>query len=220
MANISCIVSISDDVFFTTVAASLEAYKVRHDQKTLDDVPVETYGNLWGYVSKSSNGSSIIRAALADVDTSAVTDNSSAAPKKEAFKLKDQFIRTYRPELEYLGNFHSHPYNLEIDKVKNVLDLERKGLFNFSDDDKRYFKQLQIDDNNFRLALAITVFEPLQLVPRDDAYIEGHSCIRFSFDGITLWIKAHAYLASNGAKLPCKNVAIVCPSIGFNNSGF
>lgn len=218
--KISCLVSISDQVFFSMVTASLEAYKVKHIAVTsLKHEPVETYGNIWGYVTKKTSGLSVISAVFADVDTSADRYNGSAIPKKEAFELKRDLVDKFLPELEYIGDFHSHPYSFNSsDRIENVLQLENNFCYNFSKSDDEYFEKLRRSKKrNFRVAFAVTVFEMKKKVIRPDSYMDDCSCIRFMFDKTAVWIKAYAYINKNGPRLASANVAILCPTIGFTS---
>jgi hypothetical protein len=216
--KITCLVSISDQVFFSMVTASLEAYKVRHTAVIPSDhEPVETYGNIWGYITKKKPNLSVIRAVFADVDTSADRYNDSAVPKTEAFELKRDFVNTYLPELEYIGDFHSHPYSFNgSDKVRSVPELERYNFYNFSKNDVAFYKNLQkTEGRNFKVAFAVTVYEMDKKVTRQNCYLDNFSCIRFMYDKIAIYIKTYAYIKSDGSRVPSKNVALQCPTIGF-----
>lgn len=216
---ITCFVSLSDQVFFSIVAASLEAYKVNHSTNVAQQ-PVETYGNLWGYITeKNAVSTSIIKVVFADVDTSAERLNGSVLPNTDAFTLKSKFLDNFLPEFEYIGDFHSHPYSKVIDGVKTVSALETKKLYDFTKADVQSFKSLQTD-RNFKLALAVTVLEMNPIVKRGRSYINDYSCIRFIYDNVAIWIKAHAYINKDGSRKADANVAILCPSIGFNYSDY
>ena len=68
-----CIVSLSDQSFFTIVTAALEAYKVDHAKHDSGDSEkyLETFGNLWGYRSEDTAGKKVFRVVMADVSTAA-----------------------------------------------------------------------------------------------------------------------------------------------------
>jgi hypothetical protein len=111
-------------LFFTIITSALEAYKVSHHDGNKSHIPIETYGNLWGYLADTRRKNEMVfRVVQADVDTSATRQADSVRPKQEAFSTKVEFIDTFMPELEYLGDFHSHPYDFGNDGVNNVLEL-------------------------------------------------------------------------------------------------
>jgi hypothetical protein len=118
MANIKQIVSLSDAAFFTIVTSALEAYSICHQDDSEDDhVPLETYGR--GYQATTKRKESLLHVVLADSDTSAKCKSDEASPADDAFDLKADFADSFFPELEYLGDFHSHPYDVNEVKTPN-----------------------------------------------------------------------------------------------------
>jgi len=138
-------------------------------------------------------------------------------PSAEAFQLKRGLIDRFRPELEYLGDFHSHPYDLVNDQVKSALEVERKEYYRFSPSDITHVKALKAE-RNYRVGLVTTVFKLAEGMRRKDEYVrtdtENYSCIRFSYDDFTIWIKAHVYGELNA--IDDQRVALLCPAIGFH----
>jgi len=131
--------------------------------------------------------------------------------------LKRGLIDRFRPELEYLGDFHSHPYDLVNDQVKSALEVERKEYYRFSPSDITHVKALKAE-RNYRVGLVTTVFKLAEGMRRKDEYVrtdtENYSCIRFSYDDFTIWIKAHVYGELNA--IDDQRVALLCPAIGFH----
>lgn len=210
------IVSISDQVFFTIVTSALEAYKVSHPEYDgKDHVPIETYGNLWGYQAKTKRNETVFRIVLADVDTSAVRSPNSVRPQQLSFSLKQEFVDYFYPELEYLGDFHSHPYDFENDRVDNVLQLERKRLFCFSVGDFEHVKYLK-ETRNYRVGVVATVFEVPGNMRRKNTHIgrEDFSCIRFVHDDLSVWIKAYVFIGPD--QVADTEVGLMCSSVGFH----
>ncbi|WP_200376081.1 hypothetical protein [Thiocystis violacea] len=212
------IVSISDQAFFTIITSALEAYKVSHSEHKMEKhIPIETYGNLRGYQSKTKRNESVYRILLADVDTSATRKPKTVRPQQESFSIKEEFVDYFYPELEYIGDFHSHPYDFENDKVDNVLQLERMKLYCFSNSDFEHVKYLQKKKNRkYRLGIVATVFEMPNAILRKNAHIgkEDLSCIRFMHDNLAIWIKA--YVFTNKKQIADTEIALACPSLGFH----
>jgi len=212
------IVSISDQAFFTIITSALEAYRVSHPEDDDDGenhIPIETYGNIWGYQAKTKRNEIVFRAVLADIDTSAVRTPNSVRPQQKAFDIKEEFVDKFMPEIEYLGDFHSHPYDFENDKVNNVLELERKKLFCFFHGDFKHVKYLQ-EERNYRLGIVATVFEMPKRVARRNRHIDedGLTCIRFMYDNLTIWLKVYVFMDSK--RIKDKDIALTCPSLGFH----
>lgn len=212
------IVSLSEHAFFSIVVAALEAYEIaRANSLAIPHIPVESYGNLWGYEARSKRGERVLHVSMADIETSADCKPGSAQPKDESFILKRNLIDRFRPELEYLGDFHSHPYDLVNDNVKSALEVERQEYYRFSPSDVKHVKALK-ETRDYRVGLVTTVFKLENGFRRKNEYVrteaENLSCIRFSYDDFTIWIKAHVYGEQNA--IDDQRVALLCPAIGFH----
>lgn len=220
------IVSISEHAFFTMATAALEAFKVDHTKINFSDsdagqeleIKLETFGNLWGHTTISEKGSTIYYVSSADVSTSATREREHVLPRDEAYELKKDFVDYFFPELDFLGDYHSHPYDGEND-VKTELELERNKLYQFSPGD---FEAVRLEQNNkkdYRVGLVITVFERDDeiMVQRKDQWMDDTSCIRFQYDNVTIWIKAYVWVSKDGQKRrrTDKKVSLICPAVGF-----
>lgn len=218
MANITQIISLSDSAFFTIVTSTLEAYSICHQDDSEDEhEPLETYGNLWGYQTTTKRKESVLHVVLADSDISAKCKNDESSPADGAFDLKSNFADNFFPELEYLGDFHSHPY--DVYEVKTELELQRQKLFHQSPGDKKHAKYQQVLGKPYRLQIIATVFERHDKVNRATGHIEGDlSCIRFQYEKYTIWIKAYAYRLykqeNTSRKIKEDNIALICPCAG------
>jgi len=218
MANITQIVSLSDAAFFSIVTSALEAYSVRHqDNSEEEHFPVETYGNLWGYQATTKRKESVLHVVLADSDVSAKRESGSVSPAEDAFKLKSDFADSFFPELEYLGDFHSHPYDQS--EVNNELDLQRNLFHEQSSHDQKHAKYQQENGKRYRIQLIATVFGRPDMVNRTSGHLSDDlSCIRFQYDKHTIWIKAYAYRINEAdgtsRKVNKDNIALICPCAG------
>ena len=218
MANITQIVSLSDAAFFTIVTSALEAYSVCHqDDKMETHVPVETYGNLWGYQATTTRNESVLHVVLADSDVSARRDSGSASPADDAFGLKVDFADCFFPTLEYLGDFHSHPY--DESEFRTELELQRNVGHTHSRADRNFAKHQQRRGRPYRLQVIATVFERSDAINRQSGHLDGDlSCIRFRYDKHTIWIKVYAYRINaedrTSRKVKEENVALICPCAG------
>lgn len=209
------VVSISKQAFFTIVTAALEAYKVDHSKlEDGSEIRLETFGNLWGHESCTKSGSVIYHISSADVSTSASREQHSVSPKDEAYDLKSQFVEYFFPELQYLGDYHSHPYSLE-NNVKTELDLERQELYHFSPGDFKAAKYEQEQGKNYRVGIVVTVFERDDKVDRKDTWMDDTSCVRFQYDNVTIWIKGYVWSGDDYRRRADKKVTLVCPAVGF-----
>ena len=240
VATSDYIVSLSEQAFFTVVASSLEAFSVNHgedgqdsEEEDEDDTPSddevgadeddqsrprETYGNLWGYKVQTMRGETVLHITMADVDTSARCDDESADPKPQAFRLKQDLIDSLRPELNYLGDFHAHPYHYKHDGVTSALDIERRALHDFSRADFRHARHLA-QRRNYQVGLVATVYRGKKHVERKSKYIgeNGFSCLRFCCGELTIWLKCYVF-EENGERIRDAKVALLCTAIGFHGA--
>ena len=209
-------VSISEPAFFSIMMSALESYQVGHSSDgSKDNSMVEVYGNLWGYKSQTQRNESILRVVMADADLSAKAEPDQTTPHPEAYILKTDFADAYFPEIEYLGDFHSHPYT--EDETRSELTLQRDDCHCRSRADMRFADGLQKSGRPYRLQLVATIFKRDKIVKREDGYIkEDSSCIRFRYANMTIWIKAYVFDMNGDTfrKVADKMVAILCPSAG------
>lgn len=217
MSSCFHIVSLSDHAVFTIITSALEAYKISHTEEDKEHSPIETYGNLWGYQARTKRDEIILRIILADVDTSATRTFNSAAPKQEAFDLKAEFVDRLMPELEYLGDFHSHPYHPENDNINSVLEVERHKYHCFSREDFRYTRHLQKKiGRHYRIGIVATVFEMPQIVQRRNRHVgDDLSCIRFIYDNLAIWLKCHVFSGTTFKHVKSENIGLTCSILGF-----
>jgi hypothetical protein len=219
------IVSISESAFFTMTTTALEAYRIEHiTANGSKSDRVETFGHLWGYMSKSSAGMvDIYRVVWADTSTAVIRDTSSVACDPEAMPLKESFLGCFFPEVEYLGDYHSHPYDSVNDGVKSELEVQRKELYKFSDADFRAVRNIQKEDMaKYRVGLVVTIYERGDQRPRSMELLDEESCIRFQYENTTIWIKAYVWKENKKdfgfRKRPDKSVKLVCPTLGVNRN--
>lgn len=214
----TCVVSLSDQSFFTIVTAALEAYKVDHAKHGSDEPEqyLETFGNLWGYRSEEITGKKVFRVVMADVSTAAERSQGFVIDKEESYNAKLNFIETYYPELNYLGDYHSHPYTIQGDGVKTELDLERNELYQFSSGDFKSVKHQQEIGRKYSVGLVATVYERDKSIKRSRKHIDEKSCIRFQYQNMTIWIKAYVWTGTDCRRKADKMVRLICPNLGFN----
>lgn len=213
-----CLVSVSDHVFFNVVTSALEAYKLGHATDDGFHPHVETFGHLWGYATKDAlRLATIYRLVWADTSTAVKRSKDSVTFDDEAYQLKESFVDSFFPEVTYMGDFHSHPYSLEDDGIKTELELERGGYYQFSKADFDSVRQLQNDGANYRVGLVATVYSRDKKVSRTTAWIDDESCLRFQYDGLTIWLKAYVWSgdALDGFRRKAdKMVRLICPAVG------
>lgn len=214
-----CLVSLSEQVFFTVVTSALEAFNLDHVIKAKDEKQnqVETYGHLWGYVTKSGLGESVYRIVMADTSTAAERDTGSTTPAPGSYEAKQQFVDAFFPEIGFIGDYHSHPYAEEKERIKTELEIERGEFHRFSRADFVDAKYQQEElGRNYRIGLVATVYERNAPVQRQSKHLDEGSCIRFQYEDHTIWLKAYVWSGKDYRRKSDKMVHLICPNLGFN----
>lgn len=220
---VSQLVILSETAFFTIVTAAVECYKNPPGNGAL---PVETYGLLWGHEGVSRRNERILKVQIAGASISADGQPDSVMPHDRALDVQRFVVDSYLPELEYLGDFHSHPWDSENDGVKSDLEIQRNLLKMSSADVScvrdihEKHKETSEADFAHRLSLITTVFKHPSGVERPTGHIsdDDRSCIRFCHAGLTVWIQAYAWGISDTEvgwrKVQQRSIELICPSLG------
>lgn len=218
---INSVVSISEQAFFSIITSALEAYKIEHVMANGDSAAhVETFGHLWGYYQQGIGGQTMHRVVWADTSTAVERDQKSVSYTDEALELKQEFIWNFFPEVDFLGDYHSHPYSRAVDDIKTELELERRKLYQFSDGDFRSVKASHDNAVDYRVGLVATVFERDKRVNRSVKRLDGESCIRFQYRNMTIWLKAYVWGSNDNDTYRRKSdsmVRLLCPILGMGS---
>jgi hypothetical protein len=206
----------------------LEAYSVMH---TKNAKFVEIYGNLFGYQSTMRDNRTLYQVETVNIDTSAKGNANSVKPNLDALVLKTETMRHYWPHLEYLGDFHTHPYE-SINEVTST-ELEQgtkkgdnKGYF-LSQGDRKSLESLSefyvLNDTKYRIGLLVTIAAIAADKGKEAEHLH-RNCIQFNLKRHKLWITAYcAY--KDGEKLKYtnnrkSNVLLECQSVIGNMAPF
>lgn len=120
------IVRVSENSLIQMCLNGIEAYVVKHKQgkgKKSKNM-IETYGLLWGHQINQPDKKTLYCVEMVSIDTSAVRDTNSVIPRKLALRLKKDLLTSFWPQYEFLGDFHTHPY----EHYKEVLDEKDMNL--------------------------------------------------------------------------------------------
>jgi len=113
------IIRISEHALITLILNGLEAYCIKHDNKT---PRLETCGALFGYQVGLKGNRILYQVEIANVDTSAKRYKRAVTPNTSAMKLKAEIMGAYWPNLEYIGDYHTHVYK----SVEDVYSVEKE----------------------------------------------------------------------------------------------
>lgn len=235
-------VILSDDAVRVMVASALEAYSSPHG-RSLDaekHVPLETIGAVWGYETQR-NGQTCVHVVSADVETSAYRRPGSVRRKVESFEIRQGFYQFMNPEIQCLGDFHSHPWRRdEVGPNGKVLqgpqDIEKQRLYRFSGEPIGAKGKptgdycLPSSVFPYRVGLVVTLYRMNnQVLDPLHRYIDGYSGFRFTYfgpigfndkgkldrGGYRCWVKAHVFPNNEVTPVPDEDVQLQCAALGF-----
>lgn len=195
MSTKQCVIRISEQALIGLVLSALESFATKSKNiKNGDKTKLETYGNLFGHHAELINGTPLFNIDFVHTDISAEQKRNQVSYNKEAIKLKVDTISSYWPQLEYLGDFHSHPddHYTMIHESKNycLSPGDREDLIRNTD----FFKSL-----NYRIGLVVAISSLEKSGSRTTQYIgKNRSCIEFTFNNLRLWINAYSVFENNG----------------------
>ena len=236
-------VILSDDAVRVMVASALEAYSSPHG-RNLDvekHVPLETIGAIWGYETQR-NGQTCFHVVSADVETSAHRRPDSVRPKVESFEIRKGFYQFMNPEVQCLGEFHSHPWHrgetpLDGKVIQGPQDIEKQRLYRFSGEPigakgKPTGDYCLPSSSGFpyRIGLVVTLYRMNnQVLDPLHRYIDSYSGFRFTYFGpigfdddkkpemvsFRCWIKAHVFPNGDATPAADEDVQLQCAALGF-----
>ncbi|UFS70168.1 hypothetical protein LPW11_20125 [Geomonas sp. RF6] len=193
--SVGYVVRLSEPALIGMILNGLEAYSVMHDRRARF---VETYGCLFGYQATMLDERTLYQVEMANIDTSAKRKADGVKYYPEAMILKAETMHCYWPHLEYLGDFHTHPYE-SCSRVRSAPreagdgSGDSKGYF-FSVEDKKSLRHLtkQCRENNirYRVGLAVAIAALDDLKRKEPAHIHSN-CIAFNIKRHRMWITAY-----------------------------
>lgn len=201
------VVKITESAFIDMCLSALEAYIVCDSEE-----PFETYGQVWGHQGSMIDGRTIYTVEKMSIDTSAEGDNGSCSYESETRHVKTNFMESFFPNFEFLGDFHTHPY------FQETRDVKKHKLYEFSPTDiKTVEKTDEFAGYDFRVGLVMTLAyvntrDQLELSARikDDP-----SVLEFHFSNYRIWLQAYVSYKTpyDNVKLTKNEVSLEVPGI-------
>jgi hypothetical protein len=182
-------VKIIESAFIDICLSALEAYCVKHPESPPTTEPLETFGLLWGHETALADGATLYTIQKASVDTSTKRTPDACAPNSDSLKLKYDFMTAFFPDLEYLGDFHTHPY------LKTAQTISKGDLYDASPGDIEVIKGNAAEWISFnrRIFLVVTIGRSRKHEDgiKPSKKPEKQNMIQFAFGNYRLWIQAH-----------------------------
>lgn len=184
------IVRISELAQASLVLSALEAYTIEHlRNKKEESIKLETHGTLFGYETFSYSKEIVYQIELVSTDTSTQQWQNKVRWSRSARDLKQDFITSFYPNFDYLGTFHTHPY----DHYKSVPRGDHGSYFSKGDlrsfhKNKKYHERV-----GSRVFLVITIAGMQKAGTQPNQRITNN-IIQVTFGNLRLWISAYCVL--------------------------
>jgi len=236
-------VHIHDQALAHMLASALESYLVPFpDRSATEHTPVETCGSLFGRKMLAHNTNTAVRLDLTYASAHIIADRrpDSCEYNRQSEKLHQAVHMQITPTLEYMGDFHSHPYRCgEIMDDGTTVDLRlisRHGLYRFSGnpassegDFGNVRQRLQV--GTYCVGLVVTLYKMRTAgTLRNTRYLDHGSAIEFPYyygnDGtgkslsFRCWIKAHVFDSDTAFPVDDSAVNLYCPALGMSQTMF
>lgn len=208
------VVRVSENSLISLILNALEAYCIRHeDAASRERTKLETFGSLFGYETRLADGKIIYQIEVANTDTSAKRRSGSVAYKTDAIALKIDTITSFWPNLDYLGEFHSHPYGdyKDANQAKGyyLSEGDRKDLSDNSEFWGRY---------RHRVGLLVTIGAMVRAGRRATQWTNSNcNCVEINLGNFKVWITAYcSYTEGETMSFTKDNDSLVtldCPAL-------
>ncbi|MBF0420057.1 MAG: hypothetical protein HQL78_07815 [Magnetococcales bacterium] len=185
------LVRISDHALMELVLAAVEGYTVKeagHSSKPGRKPQfVETIGLLWGHTARVPYNRLLLNVENVTVDAMANKKSGSVLPAEGEFVKRD-FITSFWPHLQFLGEFHSHPY-------KDINDVKACQGYLFSPGDRKRI-ETNIDEgepyllDDPRVHAVVTVASLKRRVLAPPMHITENT-IEFTLGAFRFWITVY-----------------------------
>ncbi len=213
------VIAVSENALIQTVLNGLEAYSILNTNHRAHNYGLETYGLLWGHELLMSDNRTMMSIEMVSIDTTAKTTKDYCIPNEESLKLKRDLLTSFWPKYDFLGDFHTHPY-----EVKPEIILSQK-LYNFSSKENNDNKPGDVEHiendssfwiaHNYRVGLVLTICFMDKCGTKKDWWLDdSKSTIQFTLGNYRMWLKGYiAHNLNNTLKVIDDNVCITCPAI-------
>ncbi|MBL4835034.1 MAG: hypothetical protein JKY26_13775 [Pseudomonas sp.] len=187
---------IEDHVVPQLLTTAIESYEIDHKShlKGRANSKLETYGLLWGYPLPARDDlPARLVAVMATVETSAIRHKEWVQPDYDSICMKRDFFKTFWPQLELIGTFHSHPY----DSLKEV-NYHKGWRASGEDGDMGHWPQMHEKIFHDAPELAHLIITITQLERLGTAWperlpgSEARSGVVFSAERRKFWFKAYS----------------------------
>jgi hypothetical protein len=208
--NRGYIVRISEPALIQMVLNGLEAYSIGEIKSNRQHRKLETIGLLWGH-EHSLEEQILYCIEMVSIETSAERKQSSVSSEDDSLNLKHDIITSFWPHLDFIGDFHTHPYkdckDVINDKGYFFSDYDYKSINKFSDFWINY---------NYRVGIVLTIATMERKGSRKHDWV-NNSTIEFTLGNCRMWLKTYVTYLENEKLLISEHndekISLDCPSL-------
>lgn len=204
------IIRISENALIQMCLNGLEAYLIKHRVGARKSSKLETFGLLWGNEITLPNRKTLYSVDMLSIDTSAEMGKATCDPKDEALELKRDLMTSFWPQYDFIGDFHTHPWNHYSEVVKDK-------LYEFSETDYESIEERPEfwEKHNYRVGLVLTVSTMERISNKDPEWIDNCT-LEFTFRNYRMYLRGCVTWSSgNGIEVSRNddNVILDCPAL-------
>lgn len=206
------VIRISENTLIQMCLNGLEAYCVKHKESGRNTNKLETYGQLWGHEITLPNKKTLYCVEMVSIDTSAIRDRDTVDYSDDALMIKRDTMTSFWPQYDFLGDFHTHPYDHYKKAFDNKCYLFSERDYESIEDCSDYWKK-----HNYRVGIVLSISNMKKSSDKEPEWIDKGT-IEFTLGNYRFWIKG--YIAyedeNNNLKLTeheDENVILDCPAL-------
>ncbi|HYF76068.1 MAG TPA: hypothetical protein VD973_02960 [Symbiobacteriaceae bacterium] len=184
------VIRIEEPALIQLCLAGLEAYSVAHLREG-PRIQLETYGTLWGHKVDLPDGRPLYSVQMATTDTSARMARSSVETAEGSLELKRDLMTSFWPQLEFLGDFHTHPYRHPEEVGPEQYSFSKGDREDIEDRSDFWLR------HGYRVGLVLTIAQLKRASSRDHRWLEENT-IEFTLGNYRMWLKAYVVSDCDG----------------------
>lgn len=174
------------------VMSGLEAFQAKDLAKKKSSV--ETLGHLWGY-RRTRDDTLIHVVEHVSVSVLAERRSASVSNEPEIARLKSAVVEYMRPELCFLGDFHTHPYG-------SLTEVQTNKGWQYSDMDDNC---LMSDNVTWRLSnhsplMIVLAICPMQRVHIAEPFHQQANVFCFDIAQYRMWLAAYVGMSDDDGR--------------------
>ena len=237
-------INIHDQALAHMMASALESYLVPgaglKGGNSAPVTPVETTGPLLGQTNVSRSGD-LVRFDLTHAGTYTVADRqrNSVTWNTQSNHLHREVYSQLMPPIEYLGDFHSHPYSRFGDELIDLPGFSYRDIVNGkcyqysghpegSDGDFANHYPKSLPFAQYSLGLVLTLYQ--MKAPGNAKFathLDHYSAVEFSYSGkfgtpkylyFRCWLKVYVCPAHSTHPIADDKVHLYCPALGVSQA--